>query len=322
MSDQFPEYDALTSAAALVHLPRRTTVRLTGADRVDFLHNLTTNDVRALTPNSGCEAFLLNASGKILAYVNVFAHDDHILLDSTGDHAERIINHLDRYLIREQVELTDASADLDHLLLAGPAAYDRLASHTSDPLPEKLLASTTARIADHPVTVRRVDFTSPADFLLELPTDSVAGVVAALDSAGIPPCGADAYEVARIERGTPHYDADITDANLPQEVARDDRIISFTKGCYIGQETVARIDALGHVNQTLLGLRFHDSTPPSPGAEITVDGKTVARLTSVTDSPRADGPFALAYVRRAHAAPGTELDTDAGRVTVTALPLE
>ena len=153
-------------------------------------------------------------------------------------------------------------------------------------------------------------------------------ITAALANAGAVPAGADAFEMARIEAGTPLYARDISDKNLPQEVNRDALAISFTKGCYLGQETVARIDALGHVNRVLVGVRFAGSEPPPPGTELTVteaqgsEGKaTVGAVTSAAYSPRLGSSLALAYVRRGHTQPGTQLTSSAGPAQVVSLPL-
>ena len=143
----------------------------------------------------------------------------------------------------------------------------------------------------------------------------------ALVAAGARPCGHDAVEMARLEAGTPLFGQDITDKNLPQELARNAFAISFTKGCYLGQETVARIDALGHVNQTLCGLRFPAPHIPPPGTELTADGKVVAHVTSAAFSPRLGSPVALGFVRRGHDAPGTKLRSSLGEASVVELPL-
>ncbi len=128
--------------------------------------------------------------------------------------------------------------------------------------------------------------------------------------------------MARIEAGTPYYGRDLSDANLPQELAHDARAISFTKGCYIGQETVARLDALGHVNRTLCGVRLAGSEIPPVGTEFTGGaGKSVGQVTSAAFSPRLDAPLALAYVRRGENMPGSRLESSLGSAEVVALPV-
>ena len=136
------------------------------------------------------------------------------------------------------------------------------------------------------------------------------------------PCGHQSVEMARIEAFTPDYGRDISADNLPQEVARDARAISFVKGCYIGQETVARLDARGHVNRTLVGVRFDGATVPEPGTELTGEtGKVMGRVTSAAFSPTFAAPLALAYLRRESNQPGTKLQSAGGAGEVVALPV-
>ncbi len=167
----------------------------------------------------------------------------------------------------------------------------------------------------------RVDWTGPCGYLIRCEAETHDALVEALTTAGAIPCGDAAFQAARIETGTPLYGLDITHDNLPQEVNRNDRTISFTKGCYLGQETVSRIDSRGHVNHLLSGVRFDAADVPTPGTELTAEGKTVGRVTSAAMSPKLDAPLALAYVRREHNQPGTRLSSSAGDAEVVALPL-
>jgi folate-binding protein YgfZ len=148
----------------------------------------------------------------------------------------------------------------------------------------------------------------------------------ALVNAGAVPADMAAFEMARIEAGTPLYERDISEKNLPQEVNRDALAISFTKGCYLGQETVARIDALGHVNRVLVGLRCFGEQAPASGTELhageaTEGSPVVGAITSAAYSPRLHGPLALGYVRRGHTQVGTQLTSLAGPAEIAALPL-
>ncbi|MEX0585541.1 MAG: glycine cleavage T C-terminal barrel domain-containing protein, partial [Pirellulales bacterium] len=170
------------------------------------------------------------------------------------------------------------------------------------------------------VTVARVDLTGPDGFLIASPRADTGAVRTALLEAGAVAVGPDAVESARIERGWPLFGRDISQANLPQEVARDERAINLNKGCYLGQETVARIDALGHVNRRLVGVQFSGEAIPAAGTELLADDKNVGKVTSAAWSPRLDAPLSLAYVRRGHDAPGTDLETSYGAATVVALP--
>ena len=172
------------------------------------------------------------------------------------------------------------------------------------------------------VQLRRLPYVSSESFFVCCDVSQEASIRTWLQRANAVECGCEAVNASRIEMGVPVYGQDVTIDNLPQEIARDQYAISFTKGCYLGQETVARIDALGHVNRRLLGLRFCGETVPPPGATITVEGKPIAQVTSSCFSPRLDAPLALAFVRRGNDKPGTKILTDFGDAEVVALPIE
>jgi folate-binding protein YgfZ len=143
-----------------------------------------------------------------------------------------------------------------------------------------------------------------------------------LTGGGAHPCGRRAFDTARIEAGFPIYGRDISERNLPQEVARDELALSFVKGCYIGQETVARIDALGHVNRLLRGIKLHSDHVPADGTELRAAGQTIGEITSATCSPLLAAPMALAYIRRGYDQPGTRLECEHGAAEVVRLPVE
>ncbi|HEY2840397.1 MAG TPA: glycine cleavage T C-terminal barrel domain-containing protein [Pirellulales bacterium] len=318
--DSQAEYKALTEGAGLADFSRRTLIEITGDDRASFLHNLCTNQIRELRPGAGCEAFLTNVQGHVLALVNVLCHDDRFVLETVPDQEAKILAQLDRYLIREKVELLGRSDAWAELLLAGSEAGSLLTSLGCQP-PSRLLDHVVAEIGAIAVDVCLVDITIGGGYLLRCERDRMAQLWMTLREAGARPCGAMAVEMARVEAGTPYYGPDISDKNLPQEIARDARAISFVKGCYLGQETVARIDALGHVNRTLVGVRFAGHTVPAPGVEFSLDQKTIGQVTSAVFSPRLASPLALAYVRRGHNNVGTQLQSALGPAEVVSLPI-
>jgi len=322
MQEPVSGYDALTRSVGVADLSDRTQVELTGADRANFLHNLCTNEIRKLPAGSGCEAFLLNAQGHILAHVYVFAGQDAHVLDSVPGQGAKIIAHLDRYLIREDVQLFDRSGTWGELLVSGPDSPALLSRLGISDLPEARLAHVDAMLAGSRVNIRRVDLTSPVAYFLACESAAVPSLLQALQSAGARPCGPEAVEMARIEAGQPFYGRDIHDRSLPQEVGRDAQAISFVKGCYIGQETVARIDALGHVNKTLVGVKFEADQLPAAGTELTRDGQPVGQVTSAAYSPRLSVPLALAYLRRGSNTPGVRLESPVGPGEVVHLPVD
>lgn len=319
--DVAAEEAALESGVGMVPLLDRTQIALRGPDRISFLHNLCTNDIRRLTPGQGCEAFLLNAQGKTLAHVYVFAEEEQLVLDTVPGQGEFLLRHLDRYLIREKVELVPILNRHD-LLFAGPWAKELLKKHgVPDP---PLEHCGNARVAGGQFSLRRVDLVGPESWMIALPAGEIYRLFwNASIELGATPCGATAFTAARIAAGVPLFGDDITDANLPQEIGRDRQAISFTKGCYLGQETVARIDALGHVNRLLVGLRgAGESAMPSGLVLRAADGKPVGNITSTAYSHRLGRPIALGFVRRAQAAPGAKLTSDVGEVEVVATPMD
>lgn len=318
------QYQSLMQSAGLVDLAERTQIELIGEDRASFLHGLCTNDVRKLSNGAGCEAFITNVQGKTLGFVLIFSGPHSLVIETVPGQGEKLRHHFDKYLIRAKVEIVDRSEDWAGWLLSGPqsaAMLKEVISHGD--VPTHLLESREVTIGHSPVWIRRVDIAGPVGFFVDCRRGDTSHVGSLLHQAGADRCGREAFEAARIEAGFPLFGKDITENNLPQEVARDARAISFVKGCYLGQETVARIDALGHVNRTLVGLRYLESNLPKVGASVLAGEEPVGTVTSVTWSPRYGAPLALAYVRRGYNLPGTRLASTIGpaEVEVISLPV-
>jgi folate-binding protein YgfZ len=324
--DRIAPHRPLVSGAGLVDLPQRTQVELLGADRASFLHNLCTNEIRKLAAGKGCEAFLTTVQGKTLAHGLIFAGPESLVIDTVPGQSEVILPHLDHYLVCEQVTLVDRTAEWSELLLAGAESEALLGRLTGVSTLTARLDNAQATLAGKSVWLRRADLVGRVGFLISASVGELPTVRAALVEAGAVPCGQDDFEAARIEWGFPLFGVDISDKNLPQEIGRDALAISFIKGCYLGQETVARIDALGHVNKTLVGVRFLGSDVPPPGAELFAAGEVVAgqaagQITSVAYSPDLAAPLALAFVRRDTGGLGTRLSSAVGEAEVVALPV-
>lgn len=320
--DWLTGYQALTTGAGLVDRAERTQIELTGEDRAAFLHNLCTNDIRKLAPGAGCEAFITTVQGKTLAFVLVYTGPNAVVVETIPGQAEKLMHHFDKYRVREKVEFVNRSHDWSGWLLAGPeseAVLKKVISHGS--LPAAWMDSTEVTISHHPVWLRRVDLAGPVGFMIDCSRGDVTAIAAVLRAAGAQRVEREAFEAVRIEAGFPFFGRDITENNLPQEVARDARTISFTKGCYLGQETVARIDALGHVNKTLVGLRYLVPQVPKVGATVLNGDEPVGNVTSATWSPKHNAPMALAYVRRGFNTPGTRLASHIGPTEVEVLAL-
>jgi folate-binding protein YgfZ len=340
LGDPSAEYAALTSSAGLVDMSERTRIELTGADRASFLHNLCTNEIKKRPAGAGCEAFLLDARGHVVAHLFIVCRSDSLILETVAGQEDRLLAHLDRYLIRERVAMRGRSADWGELLLAGPDTPQVVAKVARRgaggegtgnreqgtemaagawQAPTMRLAHDDVSLAGRLATLVRVELTRPFGFLIFCQREDMAKIWQSLAEAGARPCGHAAFETARVEAGFPLYGGDISDKNLPQEVNRTSLAISFVKGCYLGQETVARIDALGHVNRTLGCVRFFNTSVPAAGTELTAAGHPVGQVTSAVFSPRMNAPLALAYLRRGSDAPGIQLDSMLGCAEVVTL---
>lgn len=320
-SDPAAEYAALAQTWGVADFSRRTQIEVRGNDRTSFLHNLCTAHIKKLQAGQGAEAFITNVQGRTLGLVYVFCTPDSLVLETVPGQAPALVPHLDRYHITEDVELADRSDAWGELLVAGPEAAAKLAELIGSEPPAEYLAHREATLAGVTVSVRNTAIAQGGAWLLSMPHEHLPTVWQTLTAAGAKPVGNQAVEVARVEAGTPWYGVDLTDRNLPQELDRDALAISFNKGCYLGQETVARLDALGHVNQTLCGLKFDGTELPPAGTEIEVDGKQAARITSAVQSPKLGAPLALAYVRRGRNTVGNAFPTPFGTATVIRLPL-
>ena len=321
MNEVVDQYEAITSGAGVVSLADWTLVELTGDDRAAFFNSFCTNEIRKLTAGSGCEAFITSVQGKVLAHVLVLCLADSLLLVAPPNLGEKIVSHLDRYLINEQVELHDRTSTKRVLLCAGAKSEVLLAQRLDGPVPRERLASVVADFEGHAAIITRVELAGPLGFLVIGAVADVDAWSSTLQEAGAMLCGEEAWQTARIEAGTPLYGVDISAENLPQEIGRDELAISFVKGFYLGQETVARIDAMGHVNKQLVGLRSSDSEVPPPGTELTAAGRVVGKVSSSTFSPRLKAALALAQVRSEHAQPGSRLDSCVGPLQVISLPV-
>jgi folate-binding protein YgfZ len=315
------QHIALTGAVGFADLSDRSQVEILGKDRAQLLHGLCTNDIKRLKPGEGCEAFLTSVQGKTIGYVYVFCGPDSLILDSVPGATASLIASLDRYVIREDVRFLDRALDRQEFLVSGPRAADTLQQVLAVEPPSRPLHHASWPWRGGTIAVRRVPFTGGNSFFVVVDRARGAELAAELSARGSVHCAANAVEIARIEAGSPLFGQDVSEDNLPQEVDRTPVAISFTKGCYLGQETVARLDALGHVNRTLCGVRFAGPDVPPVGAEIRIDDKVVARITSACWSPRLDAPLALAYVRRGHNQVGARAPSPWGEAEVVRLPL-
>ena len=221
-----------------------------------------------------------------------------------------------------RVELIDRSDEWGELLLAGPRAVELLATLVGDEFPAEHLGHSPTFLGGRSVTLVRADLTQPISFFVRAAGEDLPTVWSELLQAGARPCGEQAFDAVRLKPAIPCSAVDISDKNLPQEVGATSRPSASSRAVTWDKRPVARIDALGHVNKTLVGVRFHGQQVPQPGLTLSsAEGQEVGEVTSAAWSGRLQSPLALAYVRRGHNAHWTRLQSPLGDAEVIALPL-
>jgi folate-binding protein YgfZ len=297
------EYELLRRDAGMVERDGRAVLELSGAEAAEFLQGQVTNDVEALEPGTGCYAALLDHKGKIRTDLRVLRLAPNRLIVDAEPAGLAILDHVFRtYSLGRQVSHKDLSGDHTILSLIGPTARDRL-----EPAPGE-------REHDHVPTPYGIAVTTDSG------VDLICGegqAAAARAELGVPEVSEDAAECLRVESGRPRLGLELDATTIPQEAGLNERAVSFTKGCYVGQETVARLHYKGKPNRHLRGLRL--SAPAAHGDPIALGDKQVGAVGSACVSP-AHGPIALALIRR-EASPGDEVLVGEGADAATVVDL-
>jgi glycine cleavage system T protein len=322
-SDPAAENHAVRSASGLFDFSFRGKFRLKGRDHAKLLQRLVSNDVKGLNPGRGTYATLLNAQGHIVVDLRLYCAKDCFLADVEADLCDKAMRAFRRYIIADQVEIEPLEAWA--LAFQGPRARGLLEKtlHIDVPAMQEF-DHFEANYAGFPIRV--IHATSTGEEGYEVWT-TVTGMAAIWGAAcGQAPtydmlaCGCEALESLRIEAGIPRYGSELGEDVIPQEAGLFSAL-SFTKGCYIGQEIVERTRSRGHVNWKLVGLVVNADRPLTPGEKASVEGREVAEVTSSCVSPTLGKSIALAYVRREFTEPGTQLDFASGATArVAALP--
>ncbi len=288
----------------------RVRLEIGGPDRAKFLHNLTTNDVKRLAEGFGQESFVTSPQGKTLAYISLLATDRAILLRTDPGAADSFVPHLQKYGVFDDVSIDDVSPQTFEYHLVGPGLDHLVAALDVDlEAMVKPLRHVEVNLAGHPVRLIRESPLGESGWTWVGPIEGSKAVLDQFTAWKVAIGEPATFEALRIEAGTPVSGIDVQSGNLPQEVGRDARAINFVKGCYLGQETVARLDALGHVNRILRGGWIEGTSviPPVGTPLIGDDGKTVGSITSAAFSANHNAPVFLGYVRVAQANSGTRL---------------
>ena len=297
------DYATVTAGVGLLDRSERGKLALTGAEAKEFLHGQVTQDVVGLTPGHGCYAAFLTQKGKMLGDLRVLdvgpptqgpptqgpaTHE--LLLDTERVALQSLFNMIRRYSLGYAVELHKRTLECGLLSLIGPLADELTARVGETPGPAE---HDHVAIELGGAAARAIRTDVGIDLLFA--ADQLAAIRGALLEAGAVEIGEPAAEALRIERGRPRYGVDLDDSVIPQEAHLNERAVSFTKGCYVGQETVARLFYKGKPNRELRGLSSAD--PLAVGTELALEERVVGTITSSVDSPRF-GPIALALVRR------------------------
>jgi folate-binding protein YgfZ len=305
------EYRAGREAAALVALERGT-LDVTGPKRQDFLQAMLSNEVRSLGPGAGCRAASMTAKGSLQALLRVLVDKSVVVLETERDRALPVLRTLEFHKVGAPVRFALGKTAV--LAVFGPRAAEVLASAGASPLPEASEAHREVQLAGVGVRLVRASDLPGAGFVLHVPSDAADEVAAALRASGAEPIGRDATDALRVEALCPWYGRDVTEDNLLHETGLLGVLHSSTKGCYVGQEVIARLEGRGgNVNKALRGLRL--SAPAAAGAAVTASGKEAGYLTTAAVSPRL-GPIALGYVHRNHFAPGANVEVAGAPATV------
>jgi glycine cleavage system T protein len=321
--DARTEHLAARRAAGVFDFSFRTKLAVKGPDRTSFLHNMLSNDVKRLTQGEGTYATLLDIKGHILADPRVYCADDVLIVDTDVDLAEKVRQHLDRFILMDEVEIEPLP--LFAMAIQGPMSRQWLETvlRFRVPLPDEYCHATT-NVAEAAVRVVRTTWTGDEGYEVWADAQALGALwraaLLAAPATGMRPCGTEALETLRIEAGIPRYGADLDENTLPLEAGLLNAL-SFTKGCYPGQEIVERARSRGHVNWKLAGLVVDAEAPPAPGEKLALEGKHVGEVTSAGFCPSLGWILALAYLRREAAAPGTKLTLASGaRAEVHELP--
>ncbi len=320
-SDLEREYRAAKESVAIFDTNWRAIITLAGRDRVKYLHNISSNDIKSLAEGRGMLALLLNPQGHILAELEVYALPEKLLALSHVSQRERTAATLKKYVIGSQVQIEDLTERLGSIGVEGPRAAEvvqRACGIALDQLADLSIKEITMGAA--PCYILRHSHFGEMGAEIVAPRTNLPALWQKLSAdvraAGGEPIGMAAFHALRLESGVPWFPADFNDAMIPHEAALETTHVSFSKGCYTGQEIVERVRSRGHVNRKRVSLKFSGAAPPAPGTKLRANGAEVGFVTSVAFSPAAGAPIGMGYVRREQFASGSVVEFDGGTAEV------
>lgn len=318
-------YDAARDRAAFLVRTGRGKIAVAGNDRRSYLHAMLTNDITSLQPGTGCYAAYLTPQGRMIADMRVLELGDMVLLEMREDEAASVLQKLDQFVFTEDVRLGDLSEAFDEIRVLGPGAAATVTAALAGGSGAAAGLPAAGELATWPqfrnarsalggemvLVVAGGELGVPGfDLFVERP--HADRLRQALVAAGAEPLSPEAAETLRIEAGTPLFGADMNAETIPLEAGIDSRAISFTKGCYPGQEVIIRVLHRGHgkVARRLVRLDLEGGKVPAGGDLLRVEEREVGRITSAAWSPAAARAIALAYVQRDLAEPGTKVTVE------------
>jgi folate-binding protein YgfZ len=315
------EYRAASESVAIFDTNWHAIIELSGPDRSRYMNAIVSNDVKNLGEGHGLLALLLDPKGHILAELEIYAQKNRLLTLSHASLRQRTVETLDKYIIMDDVTLEDVTDTLGSFAIEGPFAAKMLdkaygidleefadldiRSVHLDSIPCEIICRSHFGYVGAEIIAPRKSLIQLWDNLLEL-----------VRLRGGQPIGVKTLESLRLEAGIPFYPADFNDTVIPQEAAVETTHISFSKGCYTGQEIVERVRSRGQVNRLRVKLKFSAPEPPPPGTRLSVEGKELGLVTSAAFSPKFGTAIGMGYSRREHNAPGAILDYDGGTAEV------
>jgi aminomethyltransferase len=301
------EYSSVREGGAgLINLSSRGRILVGGSEAVMFLNGLITNDIKNLDLNSSMTAAFANVQGRLLAVVRIIHRDDGFLIDTEEATHDAVVKLIERFTLAGDFKVADMTGETGHWSIQGNKAAEIVAT---------IFGGETANLERHksqivdfegsPATVMRATHTGEDGFDLFVDSDHMAKLRDGMTHAGAQLVNEETFETLRIEAGIPRYGIDMDETNVVTETNLDDAV-SFTKGCYVGQEIIVRIKHRGHVAKKLTGIILENPTPaPRNGAITSADEKEIGRVTSSAFSPKLNRAVALGYVKYDYLAPGT-----------------
>jgi folate-binding protein YgfZ len=322
-----PAYDAARHRVAFIDRSDRARVVVSGADRASYLQGLLTNDIVALKAGQGCYAAYLTPQGRMITDVFVYELGDVILLTMERAVKETVLTKLDQFIFSEDVQLGDVTDTFAQIGIVGPGAAAIVAAMLSGTSADELAAlgehgNLRAPWNGDPVIVTRTTDAGEAGYDVFVDRTKAGVFMAAVAAAGAAALDEQTAETIRIESGVPRFDRDMDAETIPLEAGIEARAISFSKGCYVGQEVIIRVLHRGHgrVARRLVGLVAAGDRPAAAGAIVRSADREIGHVTSSAWSPALQKPIALGYVHRDFVEPGTTVAIDGVDAEVAALP--